>query len=321
VAHHTSRTPAPHSSVPRTTRLLTGLLAVGITVGPYLVVAGPARAATPPPTGPKPVAVISVPDRVYVGIPVTLSGARSSSASGAISEWDWDLGGDGRYETTSLSDPNVTKAFPRGRHTVGLRVRGQNGLVASTTTTFTAVKPPSAAAEPAAPAAVAAEAKGTEVTLTWTAPLGAAPLAYRLTAKAADNADPAPVHVPGRGETTFTFTDLVPDSYTFDVAALNAAGRGPAASAEATVRSKGATAAPSSSATAVPGSEPTASGAGDPNTGASATAATTGGTSAGPDDESNRDLLGLGLIAGGVLLLVGALATVVVGARRRDGTA
>lgn len=268
-------------------------------------------APTPIPVGTPPKAVITVPRVVYAGIPITLSGA-NSSAPGDVSEWEWDLSGGRSYEESSTSTPWVSKAFTAGKHTVRLRVRGGNGLVATTSKTFTAKRPPAAVSEPDAPASVTAQADGTSVDVVWVAPLGPDPLVYRVSN--VDDADTDPIYVPATEPLEASFDDLVPGTYRIRVVALNGDGGGPAAVTEVEVLRKGASSASPSATPTTTATDPAVPA--DPTTSAGPGSGSNPSASSG--DGMDNDTIGIVLISvGGVVLLGAALAGAAAGWRRR----
>jgi hypothetical protein len=82
-----------------------------------------------------PVATLSIaPSRALVGRQVTFSGAASADENGSIVRYEWDLGGDGVFETDGGTDPTLIRSFDQPQTlNVGLRVTDAAGLTASTT--------------------------------------------------------------------------------------------------------------------------------------------------------------------------------------------
>ena len=69
---------------------------------------------------------------------VTLNGAGSSDPDGTIAKYEWDLDGNGTYETDGGTTATRTTTFATmGTVTVGLRVTDNNGATATTTRTLT----------------------------------------------------------------------------------------------------------------------------------------------------------------------------------------
>ncbi len=84
---------------------------------------------------PRPVAQIALtPSEPHAGEKVTLSGAGSHYANGSIVKYEWDLNGDGAYETNTGSTSSASTTFANpGTYTVGLRVTDSDGAVGTTT--------------------------------------------------------------------------------------------------------------------------------------------------------------------------------------------
>jgi PKD repeat protein len=78
-----------------------------------------------------PTARITLPSPAYINAPLTFDGSASSDPDGTIARYDWDLDGNGTYETT---DPSPTFTYPTaGSRRIRLRVT--DGLGASATAT------------------------------------------------------------------------------------------------------------------------------------------------------------------------------------------
>ncbi|HXD56178.1 MAG TPA: N,N-dimethylformamidase beta subunit family domain-containing protein, partial [Solirubrobacteraceae bacterium] len=84
---------------------------------------------------PRPVASISPsPSKPHAGEAVTLDGSASHYSGGTITKYEWDLDGNGSYETSTGSTPNVKTSFPApGTYTVGLRVTDSDGATGAAT--------------------------------------------------------------------------------------------------------------------------------------------------------------------------------------------
>ncbi len=80
---------------------------------------------------PRPVASFSVsPNPPRAGQTITLNGSGSHYADGSIAKYEWDLNGDGTYETNTGSTPTTTTSFASpGTYTVGLKVTDSDGAV------------------------------------------------------------------------------------------------------------------------------------------------------------------------------------------------
>jgi YD repeat-containing protein len=73
-----------------------------------------------------------------VGTPVSFDGSGSSDPDGTITKYEWDLDGNGSYETDTGSSPSASKTYAKaGEYTVGLRVTDDDGVTATTTRTVT----------------------------------------------------------------------------------------------------------------------------------------------------------------------------------------
>ena len=87
--------------------------------------------------GPEPRPVASFSPRRACRTPgetVTLDGSGSHYANGSIVKYEWDLNGDGTYETNTGSTPTTTTSFANpGTYTVGLRVTDSDGATGTTT--------------------------------------------------------------------------------------------------------------------------------------------------------------------------------------------
>ena len=56
------------------------------------------------------------PNPAVVGQTVTFNGSGSSDPDGTITKYEWDLDGNGTYETNSGTTATTTKAYTRPRH-------------------------------------------------------------------------------------------------------------------------------------------------------------------------------------------------------------
>jgi PKD repeat protein len=78
------------------------------------------------------------PNPVAAGIQTTLDASSSSDPDGAVVKYEWDLDGNGSYETDTGTTPTVSTSFANaGDHLVGLRVSDDGGETATTTRTVT----------------------------------------------------------------------------------------------------------------------------------------------------------------------------------------
>jgi PKD repeat protein len=84
---------------------------------------------------PRPVASIaSSPSLPHAGDTVTLDGSGSHYANGSITKYEWDLNGDGTYETSTGTTPKTSTSFAKaGTYTLGLRVTDNDGATGTTT--------------------------------------------------------------------------------------------------------------------------------------------------------------------------------------------
>ena len=84
---------------------------------------------------PRPVAsIVPSPTLPHAGDTVTLDGSGSHYANGSITKYEWDLNGDGTYETNTGTTPKATTSFAtNGTHSVGLRVTDSDGATGVST--------------------------------------------------------------------------------------------------------------------------------------------------------------------------------------------
>ncbi|HEX7298614.1 MAG TPA: PKD domain-containing protein [Solirubrobacteraceae bacterium] len=84
----------------------------------------------------------SSPDPAAVGQPVTFDASASSAPSGTITKYEWDLDGNGTYETDAGTTPTVTHTYSAGGTVnVKLRVTDSGGTTATTTVPITIEAP------------------------------------------------------------------------------------------------------------------------------------------------------------------------------------
>ena len=86
-------------------------------------------------TNQPPRAVIAVPARKVVNTDLTFDGSGSSDPDGEVVLWEWDLDGDGRYETTGARP--VYRYATAGKRTIALRVTDAFGATATATAQIT----------------------------------------------------------------------------------------------------------------------------------------------------------------------------------------
>jgi hypothetical protein len=80
----------------------------------------------------------ATPSPVLTGVPVSFNGSGSSDPDGSIVKYEWDLDGNGTYETITGSTPTASRSFAsNGEFTVGLRVTDN---LTGTDTTIRTVK-------------------------------------------------------------------------------------------------------------------------------------------------------------------------------------
>ena len=93
--------------------------------------------------------IVTQPTTPIVGRPTTLDGSRSSD-DGAIAKYEWDLNGDGTFETNTAAVPTATTTFATvGPATVGLRVTDADGATDQSSLTLQVAATPA----PTAPVA------------------------------------------------------------------------------------------------------------------------------------------------------------------------
>jgi PKD repeat protein len=95
----------------------------------------PVELTLDPPSGPQPpVASFSVtPNPAQTNQVVTFDGSTSVDADGGIAKYEWDLDGDGTYETDSGAKATTTKSYATtGVYTVRLRVTDEQGVRSTT---------------------------------------------------------------------------------------------------------------------------------------------------------------------------------------------
>ena len=88
----------------------------------------------------------ATPNPAKANSPVNFNGSASFDPDGTIVKYEWDLDGNGSYETNTGTTPTTTSSYPSaGEYQVGLRVTDNGGATATTTRTVTVGGPYSAA--------------------------------------------------------------------------------------------------------------------------------------------------------------------------------
>jgi len=78
------------------------------------------------------------PNPVETNTPVTFDGSASSDIDGTVAKYEWDLDGNGSFETDTGSSPTAGGSYPApGQYNVRLRVTDDDGSVGTTTVTVT----------------------------------------------------------------------------------------------------------------------------------------------------------------------------------------
>ncbi|MBN9622923.1 MAG: PKD domain-containing protein, partial [Actinobacteria bacterium] len=90
--------------------------------------------ADAPPTA----SLVVNPTSVAAGVPVSLDASGSSDPDGTIAKYEWDLDGNGTYETSTGATATTTTTFSAaGEYQVGVRVTDDEGATATATRTVT----------------------------------------------------------------------------------------------------------------------------------------------------------------------------------------
>jgi PKD repeat protein len=80
----------------------------------------------------------ATPNPVSVGATVSFNASASSDLDGTIAKYEWDLDGNGSYETNGGATATTSRSYAAvSKPVIGLRVTDNNGAVATTTTTLT----------------------------------------------------------------------------------------------------------------------------------------------------------------------------------------
>ncbi|MDQ3664630.1 MAG: beta-propeller fold lactonase family protein, partial [Actinomycetota bacterium] len=132
----------------------------------YAVAAG-SDAITTYERGARPVASFTAtPDPAEVSQTVSFDGSASSDADGSVIRYEWDLDGDGGYETDTGSTPTASRSYDAaGSVTVALRVTDDDANRGVATRTVTVFVPDSS--PPAAPSGLVATGGDGSVALDW----------------------------------------------------------------------------------------------------------------------------------------------------------
>lgn len=103
------------------------------------------------------------PANVATGSPVAFSASASSDPDGSVVRYEWDLDGDGSFETDTGSQPMTTRSYPTaGTKTIGLRVTDDQNLTGVTTRSVGVTDPLPQIQPPAPPPPPATPATGSE---------------------------------------------------------------------------------------------------------------------------------------------------------------
>ena len=114
-----SHTYPVRASVPVGLKITDDQAATDVTTRTIAVTDGPTAAFTATPLAP------------VSGTPVELDGSASSDVDGTVVHYEWDLDGNGTFETDSGTDATITHSFPNpGTINVKLRVTDDNGATA-----------------------------------------------------------------------------------------------------------------------------------------------------------------------------------------------
>ena len=94
-----------------------------------------------PPTA----ALTIAPERALVNRTVTFDATRSSDGNGSVTRHQWDLDGDGSFETDTGASATTTRSYDRPQTLeISLRVTDNDGLAGTTSATLTVSSPPPA---------------------------------------------------------------------------------------------------------------------------------------------------------------------------------
>jgi YD repeat-containing protein len=86
--------------------------------------------------------ITATPNPSIVGGSVTLNGSGSSDSDGTVVKYDWDLDGNGSFESTTLGAPTISHVYPNpGSLPVGVRVTDNDGGTATKALTLSVQDP------------------------------------------------------------------------------------------------------------------------------------------------------------------------------------
>src|SRR5439155_4558319 len=87
-------------------------------------------------------ALTVTPSSPVAGQPALFDASGSTDSDGTIVRYEWDLDGDGSYETDTGTVPAASRTYPNhGPVTVHLRVTDNDGVTATKALTFTVTDP------------------------------------------------------------------------------------------------------------------------------------------------------------------------------------
>ena len=119
----TGANPTASRSYPRAARIDVGLMVTNFD-GKTTVTSRSLTISNRPPTG----FIATSPNPALTGQPVTFDASASSDPDGAITNYRWDLDGDGSFETNTGARPTATRSYSRAaRIAVKLRVTDNDG--------------------------------------------------------------------------------------------------------------------------------------------------------------------------------------------------
>jgi hypothetical protein len=124
-----------------------GLEPYAVTYTGYILVRNLLHDATPADHNKPPIAALShSPDSVLTGETVSFDASGSTDPDGTVERYEWDLDGDGAFETDTGTAPTASRSYAQnGVHTVAVKVtddEGKSGLAVDTVTVHN--RPPAA---------------------------------------------------------------------------------------------------------------------------------------------------------------------------------